>query len=58
MNEPSIKHLDSGYALIWYSKECFAQIPMGWEGKIPDEYIFNPAWNRERINEGRRNLNE
>ena len=54
MNEPVKKYLDSGYILIWYSKECFAQIPTGWKGKIPDEYIFHPEWNRERINEKRR----
>ena len=47
----AIKHFDSGWTLIRFSRECFAQIPTGWKGKIPDEYIFHPEWNRDRINE-------
>jgi hypothetical protein len=48
---PEIKQLDSGWILIRFSRECFAQVPPKWIGKIPDEYIFYPEWNRERINE-------
>jgi hypothetical protein len=29
----------------------FAQIPPGFGGQsVPDEYIFQPDWNRERVN--------
>ena len=56
MKKPVIKQLDSGYTLIWYSLECFAQIPPDWKGKIPDEFIFNSEWNRDRINEGRKEI--
>ncbi len=48
--DPIIKKLSSGWTLIWYSQECFAQIPSGYIGEIPDEYIFNPEWNKEKIN--------
>ena len=47
---PKITELSSGWILIKFSQECFAQIPKGWIGEIPDEYIFNPEWNRDRIN--------
>jgi hypothetical protein len=47
---PIIKILLSGWTLIWFSRECFAQVPTGWKGELPDEYIFNPEWNRDRIN--------
>ena len=46
-----IKNLDSGWILLKINKECWAQIPKEWVGPIPDEYIFHPDWNRERINE-------
>jgi hypothetical protein len=47
---PIFKRLTSGWTLIKFSNECFAQIPAGNKGLIPDEYIFNPEWNREIIN--------
>ena len=47
---PVVKCLSSGWTLIRFSKECFAQVPTGWKGEIPDEYIFHPDWNRDRIN--------
>ena len=49
--QPIIKCFPSGWTLIRFSKECFAQVPTGWRGRIPDEYIFAPEWNRDRINE-------
>ncbi len=48
---PTIKTLPSGWILIRFSPQCWAQIPTGWVGHIPDEYIFDPEWNRDRINE-------
>lgn len=49
--QPVVKCLLSGWTLIRFSKECFAQVPPGWKGEIPDEYIFHPEWNRDLINE-------
>ena len=38
----------------WLHVACpggFAQLPPGFRGEsVPDEYIFQPAWNRERVN--------
>lgn len=43
--------LPSGWLHIRLSPECWAQLPPGFVGTIvPDEYIFHPGWNRERIN--------
>lgn len=50
---PTVKYLPSGWILIKFSNECFAQVPDGLKGIIADEYIFNPEWNRERINNWR-----
>jgi len=49
------KLLDSGWILLWISGTSryggWAQIPPGFIGeKIPDEYIFEPEWNRDRVN--------
>jgi len=49
--QPVVQRLSSGWTLIRFSKECFAQVPTGWKGEIPDCYIFHPDWNRDRINE-------
>ena len=46
-----VKTLESGFVHIRVSPQCWAQVPPGWVGPIPDEYIFWPAWNRERMNE-------
>ncbi len=48
---PVVKCLPSGWILIRFSHQCWAQVPPGWKGHIPDEYIFDPDSNRERINE-------
>lgn len=46
-----ISRLDSGYTLIRLGSQCWAQIPEGFSGDtVPDEYIFQPEWNREEIN--------
>jgi len=45
-----IKKLDSGWILIKKNSEVWAQVPKGWKGKIPDEYIFHADWNRDSIN--------
>lgn len=46
-----ISRLDSGYTLIRFSSQCWAQIPEGFVGDtVPDEYIFQPEWNRKIIN--------
>ena len=38
-------------ATVRWSPECWAQYPEWFKGEtLPDEYIFNPAWNRERVN--------
>ena len=46
-----VKILPSGWLHIRLSGECWAQVPPGWADHIPDEYIFNPAWTRNRVNE-------
>ena len=50
----SLEHervLPTGYLFIRLSRNCFAQIPPGFAGEtIPDEYIFQPEWTREKIN--------
>lgn len=47
-----IKNLSTGYTLLRISSECWAQYPSDFSGHaLPDEYIFNPSWNREIINE-------
>ncbi len=56
--DPIVKHLPSGWILIKFSNECFAQIADKGKGIIADEYIFNPEWNRERINNWRVNNEE
>ena len=49
--EITIQKLDSGFIRISVSRECWAQIPPNMTGDtISDDYIFNPEWNRERIN--------
>jgi hypothetical protein len=46
-----ISRLDSGYTLIRLNSQCWAQIPAGFTGDtIPDEYIFQPEWNRDTVN--------
>ncbi len=46
-----ISRLSSGYTLIRLNSQCWAQIPEGFVGDIvPDEYIFQPEWNRDAIN--------
>ena len=47
----SERRLESGYLYIRLSSMCFAQLPPGFCGDtVPDEFIFQPEWNRERIN--------
>ena len=51
MKEPIIKKLESGYTHIRWNANCWAQIPPQFcESVIPDEYIFNPNWTRDKIN--------
>jgi len=46
-----IKELESGYIRIGVNGG-FAQIPKGFIGEIiSDEYIFQPEWCREEINQ-------
>jgi len=45
-----IKKLDSGWILVKKNSEVWAQVPPGWKGEIPDEYIFHPEWNRDEVN--------
>ena len=46
-----ISRLSSGYTMIRLNSQCWAQIPEGFSGEtVPDEYIFQPEWNREAIN--------
>lgn len=48
---PTVTRLASGFVLVRWSAECWAQIPAGFDGEvIPDEYIFAPLWNSERVN--------
>jgi hypothetical protein len=43
--------LPSGYRQLRWNAEQWAQVPPGFCGEtIPDEFIFNPDWNRELIN--------
>ncbi len=43
--------LSSGWRRIGLHEESFAQMPPGFtRSTIPDEYIFNPEWNRDAIN--------
>lgn len=53
MTEPTITRLSSGYTLIWFNAECWAQIPPGTSlnDPIDDKYIFHPSWNWRRIND-------
>ena len=45
------KTLPSSWRRIQLSETCWAQLPPSWIGEIiPDEFIFNPAWNRDKIN--------
>ena len=49
MNEQT---LSSGYLRIELHAQCFAQLPPQFIGDtIPDEFIFQPEWNRGPINE-------
>jgi len=44
------KVLSTGYLHISFPGG-FAQLPQGFCAEtIPDEYIFDPDWNRERVN--------
>lgn len=47
-----VQLLDSGWSrLSVKGTNAWAQVPPGFCGcMIPDEYIFDPEWNRERIN--------
>lgn len=50
-DSPAVKILPSGWTHIRFSRECFAQIPPGFnEDTIPDEYIFHSGWTRESVN--------
>ena len=44
-----VKKLPTGWTLLWINRECWAQVPPGYdyEGGVEDEFIFNPDWNRE-----------
>ena len=45
------KTLESGWTLLRLSSVSFAQVPPGFHSQtIPDEYIFDPEWNRDAIN--------
>lgn len=44
---PEVKHLDSGYVRISFGGQSFSQFPDSFRGILPDEYIFNAAWNRD-----------
>ncbi len=45
------EQLVNGYIHVRLGPQCFAQIPQWFQGEtVPDEYIFDPAWNREEIN--------
>ena len=49
------KLLESGWTLVRIEGTSFnggwAQIPPGFNGDvIPDDYIFHPDWNRDRVN--------
>ena len=50
-----IKKSDSGYIYIRFNGEIWGQVPPGFDlwsaDKIPDEYLFNPNWTRNRFNE-------
>ena len=49
---PTVTKIDTGYTLISWNCNQWAQIPTGFCGeKIPDEMIFKPEWNRGLINE-------
>lgn len=50
--EPILKTLSSGWLRIEFGPQIFAQIPPGFVGEvIPDEYIFQPEWSREIVND-------
>lgn len=44
---PRVSHLDSGYVRISFGGQSFSQFPDSFLGILPDEYIFNAAWNRD-----------
>lgn len=46
------KQLDSGWIrLSVVGTNAWAQIPPGFcDAGIPDKFIFDPEWNRERVN--------
>ncbi len=48
----NMKRLDSGWLrLSVCGTNAWAQVPPGFSGTtIPDEFIFDPEWNRDRIN--------
>ena len=53
-----ISRLGSGYTNIRVNSQCWAQIPAGFIGEtIPDEYIFQPEWNRDAINKIWKDIN-
>ena len=46
-----VSKLSSGYTIIRLNSQCWAQIPESFLGEtVPDEYIFQPEWNRDAIN--------
>lgn len=46
----TLQQLESGYMRIEVDR-AWCQIPRGFCGtEIPDEFIFQPEWNRNRIN--------
>lgn len=48
---PKIINLESGYLRIVFGPQQWAQIPRGFVGDtIPDEFIFDPNWNRKIVN--------
>jgi hypothetical protein len=50
-DNPIVTHLSSGYTHMRFGPQCFAQIPPGFnDDVIPDDYIFQPSWNRDTVN--------
>lgn len=47
-----VEELSSGYIRVsWPPSSAFAQFPSDFSGEtIPDEYIFEPDWNRNLVN--------
>lgn len=51
MGQPFVKRLASGWLHVWWTPQAWAQLPPGFcAAVIPDEYVFNPGWCRDRVN--------